>query len=409
MKKIWLLNTEETQSNHATFHMSPNLVKNIWNIEKYDIFIIPFKVDPDLWHYINKVKQLANTAQIITVNNCSKPYFLVDSIINDKKLLSLLKKLGKEKKWQFEPHIQTKKIVALAKLTGIDFQQTDHQLIENGLIEDLNCKAHFKSLGKKINLNTPTGVVFSDLDNLLTHLKKLKANDFKKIILKKTKAAGGFGNLSGKKNALLRILPNWLRPNDKIIIEEFIPLEKTIGALVAISDQEIKFIGADQQIIEQHLWRGLQYPLENKKLFVMVKEKSLALAKIVQQLGARGWLNIDFGIAQKDKKLFGLEINFRHNAFSILVNTFAKQNGYLLYYNGFKTKHKSCSNILHDLGKLTIAGKSILAQNIIAQQGVILVNINPELNTYGAAIFSPRKDYISKSAKLLGQNIICKP
>lgn len=405
MPKIWILNTQEVKSDHALSNKlnssissisAINEMKYIWNIAESDICIVPFNVEPALLSYINKVKKLNNSVKIITVETNSKSRFLVDSIIQNQDLLASFKKLGQSNDWQLEPYMQTKRIVELANLTGISFQQTDQNLILNGLTEDLNCKAYFKSLCEKINLNTPPGLVFNNIDKLFSYLQNLKAKGYPHILLKKARASGGFGNLTGNKKNILKTIPNWLGANEKIIVEDYISFEKFVGTLMVIYDKEIKFISANQQIFQGHIWKGLQYPLTNEPLLPLIKKQSLALARLAQQKGARGWFNIDFGIQHHTRELFGLEINFRYCASSVLINAFAQPDRYLLYYNDFKTNHKSCTNILNDLAKLTIAGKSILANDITDQEGVVLIAVSPDSSSYGALIFSPKKSYITK-------------
>jgi hypothetical protein len=168
-----------------------------------------------------------------------------------------------------------------------------------------------------------------------------------KLVLKKDISAGGRGILTDNCAELTTAINNhWAGATETIVIDEFENLELILGALVEITDYGLNFVGVDKQIIENNHWCGMEYPFTaNRTLINQIKQNSLKLAQLFFDMGARGWVNFDFGVT-KNNLLYALETNFRHNGMSAMINAFATKNQSIRYYNNHNRNNMSLKEII---------------------------------------------------------------
>jgi hypothetical protein len=98
-------------------------------------------------------------------------------------------------------------------------------------------------------------------------------------------------------------------------------VRRTLGSLARIGERRIEWLGVDEQIIREGSWAGLDYPVEDESLVRPIRDGTLRLARRARDLGARGYLNVDWAVVDVAGRhvLVALEANARHNGFSHVV------------------------------------------------------------------------------------------
>ncbi|HNV69651.1 MAG TPA: hypothetical protein PKO06_08145, partial [Candidatus Ozemobacteraceae bacterium] len=134
-------------------------------------------------------------------------------------------------------------------------------------------------------------------------------------------SGGGLGNLAGAFDELMFLLPDFYQ-GGRVVVEPMMDFTATLGTLVQIEDSGCRFEGIDQQMIEDSGWVGFRYPWSEQPVADRLRELSLRIGQEAHQMGARGYLNLDWGILDGggELKIHALESNFRHNGLSHLLD-----------------------------------------------------------------------------------------
>lgn len=395
MPKLWLPNKEDAFFGLNTYPTINHTSKYIWSVGKNDIFISPIPIQKELLEYIGKIKGFDLIDRIVTLEKFSAPYSIVESLLSHPERMKHIKQLTQKGDWQLEPYIQSKPAVKLSKALDIPINGTADNLILSGLTEALNCKSDFKNLCRRIGIQTVPGYLANNLEELQDAIDQVSRENNDRIILKKSKALGGRGNRVGNKDSLKQNLEQWYSQNEKVVVEHFLDFEESIGALAIAKKLKAEFIDINKHIIQNYLWKGFQYPFKHL-LNTLIKEKTLTFAKHVQHEGGRGFINIDYGICKG--QIYALECNFRHTGFSFLYDTFlnshqAKRN--LCYLDGLPlSKKEDFLSLKNKLQKISYKGQPVFIDKPEQNQGLIIINMTPDANTYGAAVYSDNAEYV---------------
>jgi hypothetical protein len=313
----------------------------------------------------------------------------------------------------FEPYLETAEILKLSRLTGIPAGRTPATLVLTGLIKQLNHKGYFEEIALMAGAEIPDGI-YADSDEKITEaILEMKNRGYGMLMLKKAEYAGGAGNLSGSPDDLLQALPAWYNGGG-LKIEEFLNLETTIGSLALLRDDDFVYMGDDEQIFDKGLWSGFHYPCKDRHISSQIKDLTMKFAEIIHKMGARGYLNMDWGIVNRDgkKQIIAIEINFRHNGLSCMVELASGLPGgitektNLLYYGKFSlpaemTEFKDLTDILREI---RYDGNSLLIEKPDKNKGVIISTPILE-GKAGLLIVGDSPEYTQNVKKLLNRHL----
>ncbi|MBQ7568877.1 hypothetical protein IJT17_08740 [bacterium] len=373
-----------------------------------DMLVVPWPLDKDFCAYMNSLIGLGNGTEYVVDTGITESRLLADAVLANEKTVSLLREKCQSQDWHIEAFIETPAILKLAEALGIPTQGTDPKLINDGLIEDLNDKLYFKRMAEAAGIPTVLGHAAHDDIELNAELRNW-GKRFHRVMLRKTKYAGGAGNLSGPARILQAKIRDWYN-SGTVMIEPFLNITEVSGSLVRISDDVLEFIGRDRQIFEHGGWCGFTAPFRTpgaEKLYEdfnveAIREGALKLAEIAQKRGARGLMNLDWAFVsgQHDTPVV-LECNFRRNGFGYVVE-FAKSyfgagwNKHTLYCResipcGFPNFERLCLR----LQEVTWRGEKVFIDRPGAERGLIITN-PPREGKISVAIFGPDQHYISE-------------
>jgi hypothetical protein len=221
-------------------------------------------------------------------------------------------------------------------------------------------------------------------------------------MLRKTFAAGGMGNLSGTNTDLINSLDKWY-DGGTVLIEPFLDFTAIIGSLVTLTDSGCIYRGLDLQLVRNNSWSGLRYPVANSHIAAQIKHASMIAAESVHALGARGNMNIDWGVLKnKDdsETPMALECNFRHNGFSHLLNFGLNrfkslQDLHILYEENIKIgdERTTFSDMMEKLSPLLVKSKK-------SPRGILPIG-PPNRGLCNIAIFEPTAESIDNTYSCL--------
>ncbi len=310
-----------------------------------DVIVVSSHISREFLDYFIKLNNLKGRKGIVIEMPDEKGLGqLVKLILKSGHTLDLFRTLSRYADFKIEPFIETPLTVELSELIDIPLKRTAPQFILNGVITKLNNKVFFKKIAQKLGISTVPGYVAGNYDDMLRYIKKAANENGGKVMLKNPYHAGGIGNFAGSYPGIINELPKWFKEGEiiEIIIEHFIDFHSIAGSLVHISDDGCEFIGIDEQMSEGGKWSGFSYPCALSEISGDVEKMSMDFALEAYKMGARGELNIDWGVVKNAEgclKPLALESNFRHNGFGIILN-------YVKRYFGSYQKHLIYSEIV---------------------------------------------------------------
>lgn len=317
--RIWLINPEEIIGHDVSEEiLTRHFCRYLLYLKRGDIFVTTLELPRDYLAYVCALRGLpADLPWLVPVERTQEPYDLC--ALTGSQRLEFFRDLARTGRYMVEPFIQTPEVHALAREAGLRVSGTPAALVARGVVHDLNDKAYFKTLSARLGVETIDSVIAQSLDELVAAVKRTCRNGCSRAILKKSYSAGGHGNLAGGRDALLEAAGAWYA-GGSVLVEEVLPLEETLGTVVNVTDDGCEYVGADRQLIADFGWQGCTFPFDGAALAGEVRELSMRYARHIFDAGARGMLNLDWGIERGGEKIYALEANFRHNGFSYMVD-----------------------------------------------------------------------------------------
>lgn len=262
---------------------------------------------------------------------------LVKLILRDEKTMSFLKTLSLRDGYRIEPFIESPFTVELSEKTEIPLKRTAPEKILKGVITKLNDKVFFKKMAEKLCIPVVPGGTASSRNEMSLLAERTARESGGRIMLKNPYHAGGIGNYYGRYPEVMQGLPSFFDEGEiiEIIVEHYLDFTSILGSLASVSDGGVEFMGVDEQMSIDGRWCGFRYPCTaGADICGEIKNMSMAFAREAHEMGARGELNIDWGVITEGgaPKIYALESNFRHNGFGIIFNYAARY---------FGSRHKS--------------------------------------------------------------------
>ncbi|HOD40370.1 MAG TPA: hypothetical protein PKL57_07415 [Candidatus Wallbacteria bacterium] len=344
MPDIFIANIDEAFYKDDIALLPAELVKKVKTLfsrflfcmDKDDLIIVSSAIPREFIDYYFKLNGFGGgVGRIIEMPDEEGLGQLVKLILRDEKNMAFLKTLSLRGGYKIEPFIETPFTVELSEKTGLPIKRTAPENILKGVITKLNDKAFFKKAAARLAIPVVPGYVAFDREEMSVLAAKAAGECGGRIMLKNPYHAGGIGNYSGVYPEIMRTLPPLFDGGEiiEIIIEHFLDFEAILGSLVKISDEGYEFCGIDEQMSIGGRWCGFRYPYSsNEDIAAEIKKMSVLFAREAHKMGARGELNIDWGVTNNSAggggwKLYALESNFRHNGFGIIYNYAARYFG----------------------------------------------------------------------------------
>lgn len=403
MPKLWVLNVEETQGDNSIKRVGQDIPKYLWCLSEDDVAVVPVDVDQNFLEYISTIKGFKNPCRVFVSSPEKDGDSLARTILDDFILVNKLQELTANGSWFIESYIYTEDIVTLSRKLNVSCEYD----VDPELVKRINFKSCFKLYCQKCEVQTPEYVVAVDLAEIKTGINKVCKSDKDLAILKWDQSAGGYGHILGTR---IQLLADVKKKENEIgnvmVIERFEDFSFVLGSLIKISATGLEFVGIDKQVVEGNSWQGLEYPFDSPDICEKVKKDSMLLAQMFQEIGVIGFLNLDFGV-----KIFGamfdvfcLEANLRHNGMSLMIDAFGVQNRYLYYYSGYKNNKQNFAEIFHTISSIKNDNGSVLAKNINAIEGVVVVNVTD--TKVGLLLFGPSIEYINATKLKLAERLL---
>ncbi|MEW5950556.1 MAG: hypothetical protein AB1637_01535 [Elusimicrobiota bacterium] len=302
-----------------------------------DKAVFPKKPSLLFYNYAARILGISpDEKPLIFISKKSRPYYLCDSLIEDRKAF-LKTKTAAEEGFSLSVFIETPKTARVAKEAGFKKISGGKGLHFSREALLANDKAYFKELCSKSGVPYIKGYAVSSMAAAESALKTFPSH--KKIFIKKTLYGGGMGNLCGSPSELIGKLKDFYNKGT-LIIEPFLEADEVMGTLCEISKEKSIYIGCDRQRSKNGKWSGFDYEISSHRDEEFLKEKSLVLSEKLRKLGFRGIANFDWLKEKKAGKIYALEANLRNNGFYFLFS-FAKRyfgkKTNISYREGLKT------------------------------------------------------------------------
>lgn len=310
MPSLFLANAEEvlpdTDPGFADFVATKTMrmfPRFLLGLRPGDCLVTPVLPPADYRDYVAALLGMP-APEIVHVRNHSRPYSLVDSLRKEPGLL------GDRPGWRLEPFMATARTAALAAELGLETDATPPDLGRA-----LNDKAGFKGWAAGLGIDVMPGRTVLDRRSLEEALRQAPAE---RCMLRKACAAGGAGNLAGPPEELLARLDGWYG-GGALLVEPFVEFGSVVGTLMRLEADGSHFVGLDLQVIRDGAWSGFDYPFPRHVTAILTGMSRLAHA--AWRGGARGWMNLDWGLpaGEPDRPLL-LECNLRHNGFGYVMD-----------------------------------------------------------------------------------------
>lgn len=383
-----------------------------------DMLVVPWPLKADFCEYMDRLIGLGRGSDYVVDTGITDSRLLVDAVLANECAMRILRERCQAPDWRIEAFIETPSVVKLAEALGVPLRGTAAGLIKSGLIENLNDKLYFKKMAEAAGIPVVPGHAARNAAELRAELFGW-GRRFDRVMLRKTKYAGGAGNLAGPPRLLQAEIRDWYN-SGTVMIEPFLSITEVAGSLVSIGDDGTEFLGVDRQIFEKGGWCGFTAPFRTpgaEKAYrefnvEAVREGAMRLAVIAQKSGARGLMNLDWAFAagQHGQPLV-LECNFRRNGFGYVAE-FAKsyfgdgRNELAMYCResvpcGFSDFERLCLR----LSGVKWRGERVFIDGPGAERGLIITN-PPREGKISLAIFGPDQHYISEIWRTVSPIII---
>ncbi|MFH1223775.1 MAG: hypothetical protein V1647_05485 [Pseudomonadota bacterium] len=322
--RLWIMNIDHALDRHtAEKGFSNILTKYMMLVDPMDKFIVPPNIDQSSLSYVTKTKNLDPSEEwVMRLTKTSDPFDTVDSIINNTDVMSNLKELAATNRYFIEPYIPSLKLLALSNMVGIPLSDSGRSALKNGDCIKLNDKYVFKKLSEELGVKVVDYNLAFNKDELIYFISTM-GERFDRLIIKKTFSTGGYGNLNGTSDELLKMINGWYNPQELVIIEPFINIDETLGSLIYVGKDQYQLIGIDKQNIKDGGWKGCDYPYYCKQASPLIEKLSARYAEYMLENKLEGYLNLDWAVVRENNdgiELYALESNYRYNGFSFVLD-----------------------------------------------------------------------------------------
>lgn|GEM_PF-1177371 len=412
-RRIWIANGEEVTSPRRS-EDEPTVLSKVRAFEARYLFypteddlLISFSEPRESFmEYLTGLLGYSKPPRVLFPRRVSSPYFLIDSVLADDDLMARLRAITAGGQWSLEPHYESRRVLLLADSLGLGFSRTRRDLVVGGLIDQCNDKEFFKRLADELDIPRVPGVCVETLEEVSAALLSSgPGSSTTSWMLRKAVNAGGLGNLFGDRESLLKALPTYCT-GGRILVEPFLDLSLTLGSLVRLSEEGCFFVGIDSQRIEEAGWTGFSYPYIDDRFAGTVRDYSLRIAARMHRNGARGYLNLDFGVVRNgetERSLVALESNLRHNGFSHILDLAGRyfQDGppprHIQFVSNVTVSSPGITfpGLLGTLRAITVDGESVLIEGRGRIRGVIPI-LPAYAGSCGLAIFGETADYVDR-------------
>ncbi|MCR4783133.1 MAG: hypothetical protein K6A35_01260 [bacterium] len=374
-----------------------------------DILLSPLTIETAFADYICRLLNLGRPSEVIINFELASSYLVGESISQDAQARQeIARRCSNSTRYELEPYMQTEAVHCLGRELALPVRGTSSELVNQGLIEAINDKSFCKGLGLGCQCRVVSGLQADSLPDLKRSIaqlsRHLSTDQHDLIMLRKVKYAGGAGNLVGTAEELQQKVSTWYNVG-RVLVEPFMPFARICGSLSVLEESGPHFIGLDSQVFNEDGWCGFDYPahFELKKQAVLSKLEGVTkrLEHALFQAGARGLLNIDWGLVQEEDGLLEpvlLECNFRHNGFSYVVDIAKKLFGSRwrdMYIRSREAVPTSCANaqaVLQALAPLTFEGEPILLRQAGSERGLVVTS-PPAHGGAALAVFGDTTEY----------------
>lgn len=402
---------------HKTLKVFPRF---LCSLNPGDVLVTPTPIEPSFQKYICSLLNLGSPEQTVINVKMASSCLLTDAIKADTDALQAIKERCQGEDWFVEPYIQTEPIFELGQQLELPVKGTAQKYLAFGLIDNLNSKDFCKALAIGAGCHVPPGMCADSLttlertiDTVSAQLTEQSGQTQPQLMLRKIQSAGGAGNLAGTATELKAALPHWYG-GSRVLVEHFLDFETVCGSLSLINDQGCHFVGLDSQVFDSHGgWCGFDYPAN-----VVGPEADEALSELLAGInrlgrsvylaGARGYLNMDWGLARnaqgKLEPVF-LECNFRHNGFGYVVDIakhFFGSHWSSLHISSRESLPTTAANtdeLLTKLSSLTYEGEPLLLHKTKGRRGLVITS-PPTHGTVALAALGESEEYVESALAL---------
>lgn len=423
MHRIWLVNLEEVIGHRRLDRLLlKHLCRYILLMNPGDIIISPFDIPSGFLEYSSSLRSLHGDYKwIMKPGKMTEPYYLADSILSDENVMNRLRTFSLSGEYCFDSFYESEKILELSKKTGIPAYGTPDNLIRAGLIRKLNEKVYFKELSAQLGIETVPGYTVEGISALKEAVLKVCRFPEDMAIIRKSFSGGGYGNFAGTKEYLFKTMEENIGEGE-YLTEPLLNLEKTVGSMVVIDDRGFEYLGSNTQIIGNYGWVGCRFPFDDETLLsLQIREMSMKYAFSISEMGAKGLLNIDWGIVRGEDgtcKIYALEINLRRNGLNYVLQAskncfdFRYDTSHLIYYSDFCVSPQICcfEDLLNRADFIKVNGRKILISGEHKGEGILfttpLVNNKVGLLIAGeSSLFTKQADEQVKKALGAGNEL----
>ncbi|MFA5185502.1 MAG: hypothetical protein WC551_03365 [Patescibacteria group bacterium] len=254
----------------------------------------------------------------------SQPLSLIENMLDDQELLENVGRVGKRHGWHITPFIQHPSVFELGRRTGLPVQGMSEESVLGNRVAELNDKARFQTVCRKLGIPIPDSLHVSGLSDVLRLARKIFAMTGS-VMLRHALGAGGLGNIEATQELLdqagnqrleeyllERMQPLAIWEHGMVLVEPFLKVRHSPATLYRITPDRLRLVSHSMQIISgTSCYIGSIAPsgLPTDLVDSMVS-MSKRYAAYVRSQGGYGYCGIDWGILH-DGSLIAFESNFR--------------------------------------------------------------------------------------------------
>lgn len=379
--------------------------RNLFNLQPADVAVYPHYIDESFAKYC-----LEYTGGKITYT---------DKQLFDSKTISELHSHCKKGQYTFQPYIQTQKALAFNELIGAVWDGASPDLVENGVITNINKKAFIKSVCASCGIRVAPHLLVSNQIDLLSGIQRFGVEFRDTLFIKKDGMCGGLGNLSGSSIDLSDKVQSWYSAGE-VLLEPCLPLRASLGSFVVIKPDRIDFLGVDEQFFNGYEWGGFIYPYHDSLINEKIRSLSLTLAESLSRMGLFGPANFDWLLIGEDYPEASLnegdiilsECNFRHTGVHPMMNFarnyYGDKFGELVIKSHIQyqvnPKYNTFPLIHERLLPIKYGNKPLLCSpNATTPQPGVVISQPPLNNSCGITIFAFERDDFEKYENVIAE------
>lgn len=402
---------------HKTLRVFPRF---LCSLNPGDILVTPTQIEPSFQRYICALLDLGAPEQTVINVKMAESCLLTEAIQADEAARQAIRERCQGEGWFVEPYIQTEPIVELSRQLNLPLKGTAPEYLALGLIDSLNSKDFCKALAIGAGCQVPPGMWADSLASLEQTIDSVSAQLSEQygqaqplLMLRKIQSAGGAGNLAGTAAQLKAALPHWYG-GSRVLVEHFLNFETVCGSLSLVDSQGCHFVGLDSQVFDNGgSWCGFDYPAN-----VVGPEAEAAISKLLANIdrlgravylsGARGYLNMDWGLARNSQgglEPVFLECNFRHNGFGYVIDIAKHFFGprwsslYISSREALPTTATTTDELLSKLDSLTYEGEPLLLHKTRGRRGLVITS-PPTQGSAALAALGESEEYVESALAL---------